>query len=69
MNKKGHKKDVGINEITLRDYAAFSTIQGMYACEDFMNENLVKRVGSKEEAREKIAEWAYAQADALLEKR
>jgi hypothetical protein len=46
--------------------AACAAMQGMLSCREFMNEMIVKVVGSKTEARSLLAEWSVKQADALL---
>jgi hypothetical protein len=50
---------------TLRDWFAGQAMAGMVSCQDFMNE-AVKFCESKERARQKIAEFAYKQADAMI---
>lgn len=54
--------------MTLRDHFAGQAMQGMYSCQDFMNE-LVENSPTKTRCREIVSLWAYAQADAMLAER
>lgn len=55
----------GSSGMSLRDYCAAAVIQGMYSCQDFVNE-VARMSASKDEARKTLAEWSYMQADAML---
>ena len=51
--------------MSLRDYFAAQALAGMLGCQDFVND-ICKTSASKDEARKKLADWAYKQADAML---
>lgn len=53
--------------MSLRDYFAAAALQGMAACQDFVNETVIKeRCQSREETCAALARWAYKHADAML---
>lgn len=51
--------------MSLRQFYAAKAMQGMYACQDFMNQ-LTGQCGSKEEARDAVSFNAFKQADAFI---
>ena len=61
----GRGDGIGEDGMSLRKWYAGKAMKGMLSCQDFMNE-ISRTSSSKAEAREKIAYFAFAQADAML---
>lgn len=54
--------------MSLRDRFAGQIIAGMAGCQDFVNE-VIRGSESKDEARDRMADWAWKMADAMIRAR